>query len=55
MARMSPAAKSASRTLPAQIVSRGPSKKSEQPGVKVPPKSNLGAKIKRTSDIPKGA
>lgn len=54
MARSSPASKASTR-LPSQMASHGPSSKPSMPPVKKPAKSNLGAKIKRTSDQPKGS
>ena len=52
MARNAPSARATER-VPSTMVSTGPSKKSPQTPVKSPSKGNLGAKIKRTSDIPK--
>jgi hypothetical protein len=46
--------KGASSAVPAQLASHGPSKKPSMPAAPKPAKSNLGAKVKRTSDLPKG-
>lgn len=51
MARKAPVARASSR-IPAQMVTTGTSKKPSMPSVKKPMKSNLGSKVKRTSDRP---
>jgi hypothetical protein len=53
--RMPSAVKPAPAALPAQLKSVGPSRKSKGAPVKSPVKSNLSAKVKRTSDMPKPA
>jgi hypothetical protein len=54
--RMPSSVKPAPAALPAHEKMVGPSKKPAQPGAKFPGKSpNMGAKIKRTSDMPKPA
>ena len=51
MARKAPVSRATAR-IPAQMVSTGPSKKSAMPPVRKPMKSDLGSKVKRTSDKP---
>lgn len=51
MARRMPTAK-APVALPPQQKSVGPSKRSKGTAAKTPAKSNLSARVKRTSDIP---
>lgn len=55
MARRMPTAKPASAALPPQEKSVGPSRKPKMGAVKSPAKSNLSARVKRTSDQPKPA
>lgn len=52
MARSSPKGRASTR-VPSQMVTTGPSKKPDRGAPVTPPKSNLGAAIKRTSDMPK--
>ena len=53
MARRMPSSKPAPAAVPSEIKSTGPSRKPRVGAAKSPAKSNLSAKVKRTSDMPK--